>query len=127
MFFQIYGEFIIRINFKRYGLYLLRWQLSTIILAPCIFYLGFLGAFWAVVVANLIGGLIFFWPDKYLFQSEKLDASWQVKEKVSCFDCGLTSRGYRLVVDRDYNRLDSHPQFRCEKCSSDKEEKRRNS
>jgi hypothetical protein len=49
-----------KINFKRYFLYLIRWQLSTPILAWCIFIFATLGTTWATIIANLIGGLIFF-------------------------------------------------------------------
>jgi len=45
------------INFKRYGLYLIRWQLSTPILAGVIILLSTMDALAATVVANLIGGL----------------------------------------------------------------------
>jgi membrane protein YqaA with SNARE-associated domain len=52
-------------------LYLLRWQLSTIILAPVI-HLGSRRR-WApltsAIIANLIGGAIFFWVDKFLIFS----------------------------------------------------------
>jgi len=53
---------------KKYLLYLLRWQLSTPVLAICLCWLSTLGEFWATVVANLIGGLIFFWVDKKIFK-----------------------------------------------------------
>ena len=107
-----------KINFKRYGLYLIRWQLSTPILAWCIIVFAFLGPTWATVIANFIGGLIFFWVDRFIFQSEKLDATWQVKEKVMCYDCKDVTRGYRLVKSKNYDRShDSHPEFRCETCS----------
>ena len=78
-----------------------------------------------VGIANLIGGLIFFWVDKFIFQSASLDAEWQIKEQVVCYDCGTEARGYRLVKDKDYDRSDSDPQFRCETCSSGKENKRK--
>lgn len=52
---------------KRYALYLFRWQLSTPILALCLHFLGDLDNFWATVIANLIGGLIFFWVDRLIF------------------------------------------------------------
>ena len=46
---------------RKYALYLLRWQLSTPILAVCVYYLTrSLGVMWATIAANLIGGLIFF-------------------------------------------------------------------
>ena len=56
---------------KQYLLYLLRWQLSTPVLALCLVFLGGLGEMWACIVANLIGGLIFFWVDKLIFRSKK--------------------------------------------------------
>lgn len=97
----------------------MRWQLSTPLLAICLIWLSFLNPFWATVIANLIGGLMFFWVDKFIFQSEKLDASWQVKEKVICADCQKITRGYRLVKSNNYDRShDKHPEFRCEECST---------
>ena len=53
---------------KKYALYLLRWQLSTPILAICLIWLAGLGELWATIFANLIGGLIFFWVDKWIFK-----------------------------------------------------------
>jgi hypothetical protein len=50
-----------QVNYKRYGLYLLRWQASTPILAGVGILLVSIGQFVAAIVANLIGGLIFFW------------------------------------------------------------------
>lgn len=55
-------------NTKRLILYLLRWQLSTPILALCLVFLGKLGAIPATIIANLIGGLIFYWVDKLIFR-----------------------------------------------------------
>lgn len=56
--------------FKQYLLYLIRWQLSTPILAICLIWLGSLGEVPATIIANLIGGLIFFWVDKLIFRSK---------------------------------------------------------
>jgi len=55
---------------KKFILYLIRWQLSTIILAPCIHYLPF-DTLTKTIIANLIGGCIFFWIDKFIFKEEK--------------------------------------------------------
>lgn len=52
---------------KKYSLYLLRWQLSTPILAIVIFYLSDFPITIATVVANFIGGLLFFWVDRFIF------------------------------------------------------------
>lgn len=56
--------------FKQYLMYLIRWQLSTPILAICLIWLGGLGEIPATIMANLIGGLIFFWVDKLIFRSK---------------------------------------------------------
>ena len=53
---------------KKYLLYLLRWQLSTPILAICLVWLSGLGELWATVVANLIGGCLFYFVDKWIFK-----------------------------------------------------------
>ncbi|HPP42840.1 MAG TPA: hypothetical protein PLM23_10070 [Syntrophorhabdaceae bacterium] len=115
-----------KINFKRYGLYLIRWQLLTPILAAVLYVLSMLDKITATVIANLIGGLIFFWVDKFIFTSEMLTAQWEVKDEVFCVDCGKKARGYRLVRAKGYDKSkDTRPQFRCEECSSRKAEELR--
>ena len=54
---------------KQYLLYLLRWQLSTPLLAFILWLFG-VGASPIIptIIANLIGGLIFFWVDKFIFR-----------------------------------------------------------
>jgi len=112
---------VMEINYKRYFLYLVRWQLSTPILAIVLIWLATMDKWIATAVANLIGGLIFFWVDRFIFTSRKLEAQWEVKEGVSCVDCGAVSRGYRLVRTVNYNRSEDRlPQFRCESCSQKK-------
>ena len=107
-----------KINFKRYFLYLVRWQLSTPILAICVIWFVSLGTAWATVLANLIGGLMFFWVDMFIFNSDKLASSWQVKDEIRCADCGKISREYRLVKSKNYDKSkDKSPEFRCESCS----------
>jgi len=112
-----------QVNYKRYGLYLLRWQASTPILAGVGILLASMGQWIAAIVANLIGGLIFFWVDQFIFTSQSLAAQWEVKENITCVDCGRVSRGYRLVRSGDYDRTHDHePEFRCEECSQKKTE-----
>lgn len=56
---------------KRYLLYLARWQLSGIVLAPVLYLMtgaNPIESATATVVANLIGGAIFFWIDKKIFR-----------------------------------------------------------
>ncbi len=105
----------------RYFLYLIRWQLSTPLLAVSIIYFSKYGEFWSTVIANFIGGLIFFWVDKYIFTKKFDKPIWQVRSIVTCSDCGRRGRGYRLVQTKDYDRSqDSEPKFRCEVCSARK-------
>ncbi len=109
------------INFKLYGLYLIRWQLSTPILAGVLALLGSLGALAATIIANLVGGLIFFWFDRFIFTSETLAEQWEVRDDIRCVDCGRVARGYRLVRAKNYDRTsDPAPEFRCEACSKKK-------
>lgn len=118
-----------RINWTRFGLYHLRWQLSTPILASVGIFFAAWGItnFWiSAAIANVIGASIFFFIDRIIFQSPKLDAQWEVVENVQCVDCGVTARGYRLVKTRNYDRTkDTGPQYRCEICSSQKTQRLR--
>lgn len=117
-----------KINPKRYILYLIRWQLSTPLLAPIVAYFKQSDAIFgtredwiAASVANLIGGLIFYWVDRFIFTSPAFSTQWEVKDNVKCVDCGKISRGYRLVKTTNYDRMkDTNPQFRCEKHSKKK-------
>ena len=51
---------------KRYLTYLLRWQLSTPILAA-VMLLPF-GVLVNTILANVIGGLVFYWVDRWIFK-----------------------------------------------------------
>lgn len=104
---------------KRYLLYLFRWQLSTPILAICL-YLP-LGVTEKTIIANLIGGLIFFWVDRFIFTSNALKPQWEVAEDIVCVDCHKkVTRGYRLVKTKNYDKTLAKPEFRCEACSQAK-------
>jgi hypothetical protein len=113
----------VRINFKRYALYLLRWQASPPILAGIGIILAGMGYIVAAIIANLIGSLIFFWVDQFIFTSQSLAAQWEVREIITCVDCGKIARGYHLVQSGDYDKSeDAAPEFRCEECSKKKTE-----
>jgi hypothetical protein len=107
----------------KYLLYLARWQLSTPILAVCVYYLtGSLGATWTTIIANSIGGLIFFWVDRWIFVRTDIlytGELWEAVDNVPCADCGKNvPRAYRLIKARQYDRSrDRRPQFRCHECS----------
>jgi len=109
------------INFKRYFLYLCRWQLSTPILAVALILLSTMNKWVATIIANLIGGLLFFWVDKFIFRSKILNNQWEVKENIACVDCKKIARGYRLIKTPNYDRTKSKKiEFRCEDCSKKK-------
>lgn len=57
---------------KQYFLYLLRWQLSTPILAICISIFPYNTCI-KTILANFIGGLLFFWVDKYIFTTNRTE------------------------------------------------------
>lgn len=104
---------------KKYLLYLTRWQLSTPILAICLIWFSEFGTTWSTIIANLIGGLIFFWVDKFIFSNKILRTIWDIKENVYCADCGKLCRGYRLVKTNKYDKSnENEPKFRCETCST---------
>ncbi|HUS58809.1 MAG TPA: hypothetical protein VM141_09170 [Planctomycetota bacterium] len=109
---------------KKYLLYLVRWQLSTPILAICVITFATLGTTWSAVFANLIGGLIFFWVDRWIFNHTAIlrGELWEVRSDIACADCGkIADRGYRLVKANNYDRTDDRrPQFRCHECSRKK-------
>ena len=57
---------------KKLLLYLLRWQLSTPIIALCLMLIP-CGYLVKTVIANLIGGLIFYKVDKLIFKKGTKD------------------------------------------------------
>lgn len=54
---------------KSYLLYLCRWQMSSPILLLCMLAFTTFGIFWATILANFIGGLIFYWIDRLIFKN----------------------------------------------------------
>ena len=62
---------ICRKGLKRFILYIFRWELSSPILAVCLFWLEPMGIVAATVIANLIGGTIFYFVDKKIFKEVK--------------------------------------------------------
>ncbi len=105
-----------KINFKKYGLYLLRWQLSTPVIAVVLIFLASMNKWVATAIANLIGGLIFFWIDRLIFASKK-NIKCDIKEDIKCFKCGEITEGYYLVKTENCNNInDIRPKFICENC-----------
>ncbi|MBS3090727.1 hypothetical protein J4433_03080 [Candidatus Pacearchaeota archaeon] len=101
---------------RKFILYLARWQLSTPILYLAVRQLG--AGLWQTVIANLIGGMIFFWIDRFIFTSHAVEM-WHVKEG-RCDNCGKKGHLWRLVVAPNYDRRKSKPTFFCMKCSKQK-------
>jgi hypothetical protein len=105
--------------FKEFVYYFIRWQMSSIILAPCIYYLSSCNFIIAAVVSNAIGASIFFWVDKYfIFKNIVYFPLWEIQEDIKCVDCGQIAKGFRLVKTKNYDKTeDKNVEFRCEKCS----------
>lgn len=64
----------LKIFFKKYGRllkYMARWQLSSLVLYPCIALLPF-HPFLVAFIANFIGSLIFFKVDDWIFNKSKV-------------------------------------------------------
>ena len=55
----------------KFCLYLIRWQLSTPILALAMVAFSDFGTWWATTISNLIGGCIFFFVDRMIFESRR--------------------------------------------------------
>lgn len=112
---------------RKYFLYLLRWQLSTPILAVCLIFFARYGTTMSTVLANLFGGLVFFWVDRWIFNNTSLlrGELWAVQQRIVCADCGkIADRGYRLVKSANYDKTDDRrPEFRCHECSRKKYDK----
>lgn len=106
---------------RKYLFYLGRWQLTSFTLYPALLLFG--SGWLGVIMGNLIGGLIFFWVDKYIFLDRIVPTQWEISEKTTCHDCGKIGRGYRLVKTENYDKSrDLEPEFRCESCSVKKTE-----
>jgi hypothetical protein len=103
---------------KKFILYLGRWQLSTLTLWPVLEWLG--AGLWQTIIANFIGGCIFFFVDRFIFTSETIEM-WHLKEG-RCDKCGKTGHLWRLVKTKNYDKSTDTPKFFCNKCSKEKQE-----
>lgn len=105
------------INLRRFILYLMRWQLSTPILWFVVRNLG--AGVWSTILANLVGGAIFFWVDRFIFTSYAVEV-WQFKDKGRCDECGKEESLWRLVKAPNYDKRSLNPHFLCTQCSKKK-------
>ena len=114
-------------------LYLIRWQLTTLIVAPVISYslnsgnAGSSQEWFATSMANVVGGLVFYWVDRFIFRSKAVE-NWEILKYGKCYDCGRSGNVKRLVyIPGKYDRRDDPtPQYRCRKCSKVKLKKVKN-
>ena len=110
---------------KRFLLYLGRWQLSSPILAPIVALFtgspiwGTWETWTGTVVANLIGGSIFFWVDKFIFTSQAVEM-WHFIPEGTCDNCGRKTSLWRLVFAPGYDKRSSQPKYLCMGCSKAK-------
>lgn len=113
-------------------LYLIRWQLSTPILAPVIAWfsgspnwLGTPESWMGSAVANLIGGSIFFWVDRFIFTSAAVEM-WHIIPEGICYECSKKAPLWRLTLAPGYDkRNDKDPEYLCAECSKSKTDKLR--
>lgn len=110
---------ISKADIKKYFLYLLRWQCSTPILSVVIWALP-LDSISEAVIANLIGGLIFFWIDRLIFKQVVVYVWWE-KKQGRCVDCGKPGVTMRVIRAGRYNKeADQNPEYRCRECADKK-------
>jgi hypothetical protein len=111
-----------KFSLRKFILYLLRWQLSTPILWLVVRQLG--TGITATIIANLIGGVIFFWVDRFIFTSYAIEV-WHFRERGKC-KCGKEESLWRLVCAPNYDKREAVPEFMCMNCSKSKTEQLRN-
>ncbi len=118
---------------KKYVLYLVRWQLSTPVLAPIIawfsgspYWFGTPETWAASAVANLVGGLIFFWVDRFIFTSKAVEM-WHVIQEGTCDNCGKVTELWRLTLAPGYDKRKDEPKYLCMECSKKKTDQLRKS
>jgi hypothetical protein len=115
---------------KRFLLYLGRWQLSSPILAPIVaLFTGepIWGTWetWAgTVTANLIGGSIFYWVDRFIFTSKAVEM-WHFIPEGNCDECGKNTELWRLTLAPGYDKRTDEPKYLCMECSKKQTDKLR--
>jgi len=107
---------------RRFSLYLIRWQLSTPILYLVIRNLG--AGLGATIIANLVGGAIFFWVDRFIFTSKAVEI-WHFKETGICNKCDKEESLWRLAKAPNYDKRDAVPRYLCMSCSKKKTDRLR--
>ena len=116
---------------KRFVAYFLRWQASTVILAPVIAivkgspnWFGTWEDWLAAIIANAIGAAIFFWVDKFIFTSAAVEM-WHVIPNGKCDGCGKETELWRLTLAPGYDKRTDEPKYLCMECSKKQTDKLR--
>ena len=111
---------------KRFIAYFLRWQASTVILAPVIAivkgsptWFGTWEDWLAAIIANAIGASIFFWVDRFIFTSKAVEM-WHFVPEGICDKCGAKTSLWRLALAPGYDKRNDEPKYLCMKCSKEK-------
>ena len=115
----------------KFLLYLGRWQLSTPLLAPIVAWfsgspnwLGTPESWLGSAVANLVGGAIFFWVDRFIFTSKAVEM-WHFVPEGNCDECGNRTELWRLTLAPGYDKRQDEPKYLCMECSKAKTDKLR--
>jgi hypothetical protein len=100
----------------------LRWQGSSTLLYFCLIYFNpIVGELWATIASNLIGGVIFFYFDRFIFTSKYLNPLWEIKSNKVCADCESRGYGFRIALKNGYDKTkEINPEFRCYNCATKK-------
>jgi len=115
----------------KFLLYLGRWQLSTPLLAPIVAWfsgspnwLGTPESWLGSAVANLVGGAIFFWVDRFIFTSKAVEM-WHFVPEGNCDECGNRTELWRLTLAPGYDKRTDEPKYLCMECSKKQTDKLR--
>jgi hypothetical protein len=116
----------------KFLLYLARWQTSSLILSPAISLFngtpiwGTPTSWLSASVANLVGGCIFFWVDRFIFTSKTVEM-WHVIPNGTCDQCGKVTELWRLTLAPGYDKRQDEPKYLCMGCSKIKTDQLRKS
>jgi len=116
---------------KKLALYAFRWQLSSPILAVVMAivkgtpnWFGTAEEWKAAAIANLVGSLIFFWVDRFIFTSKAVEM-WHFVPEGNCDECGNRTELWRLTLAPGYDKRTDEPKYLCMGCSKKQTDKLR--
>jgi hypothetical protein len=80
---------------------------------------GTLISWTGAISANLIGGCIFYWVDKFIFTSKAVEM-WHFVPEGNCDECGDRTELWRLTLAPGYDKRQDEPKYLCMECSKKK-------